>query len=153
MSGDNNQFSLEHLKKVREGITLYNKGFWWECHEELEDHWLEDQGDPARFVYWVIIQVATSLLHHRDGNLAGATGMISKAKDKISRCKKAGVESDILYRFLSWKRFTKLVLAVPSDGRLNDFDALAQFKFSQPDKWGSHIKKLEENQLTNGKKV
>ncbi len=144
MSNSSNQFSVTHLKKVKEGITLYNREFWWECHEELEDHWLEDQGDPTRFVYWVIIQVATALLHHRDDNLAGARGMILKAQDKILRCKKAGVESDILLRFLSWKRFVKLVGAIGSDCKLEDFKELAQFKFSNPEKWDVHIKKLEE---------
>jgi hypothetical protein len=143
MSGNNNQFSLEHLKKVKSGVSLYNKEFWWECHEELEDHWLEDQGDPARFVYWVIIQVATSLLHHRDGNLAGARGMILKAQDKVLRCKKAGVESDILYRFLSWKRFTMLVSSIKENCSLSDFEELSKFKFSHPEKWDIHIKKLE----------
>ena len=75
MSYEYGQFSESHLLKIRKGVEFYNVRKYWECHEELEDHWLEDRGDNARYVYWVIIQAATALFHYEDGNLAGATGM------------------------------------------------------------------------------
>lgn len=144
MSGDNHQFSQEHLKKMAEGVRLFNGGFYWECHEELEDHWLTDLGDDVRYVYWVVIQVATALLHHRDGNLAGAKGMIAKAQEKVAQCEARRVESDILYRFLGWKRFKVLIKAVPKDPKMEDFAALRDFKFSDPRKWGQHLDEMEE---------
>ncbi len=143
MSGDNGQFSVEHLQKMMEGVRLFNQGKFWECHEELEDHWLADMGDDARYVYWVVIQVATALYHHRDGNLAGAKGMLNKAKEKILQCEKRHVESDIMNKFLSWKRFKKLVREVPDEPTLENFSQLIEFRFSDPDKWGPHLKKLE----------
>ncbi len=136
-------FEIEHLKKMKQGVEFYNDSKYWECHEELEDHWLADMGDNARYVYWVVIQVATSLYHFEDGNLAGAKGMINKAKDKITKCKKYGVESDIMNKFLSWKLFTKLVMEIPIDPELDDFKKLKEFKFSRPDKWDVHIQKME----------
>lgn len=141
MSGDNHQFSVEHLKKMAEGIKLFNSGHFWECHEELEDHWLEDMGDDCRYVYWVVIQVATALLHHRDDNLAGAEGMLRKAKEKLLHCESKDVESDILYRFLGWKKFKSLVREIPKEPTLEDFEKLAQFKFSDPSKWMQHLDK------------
>ncbi len=143
MSGDIGQFSLEHLKKMMEGVRLFNAGMFWECHEELEDHWLEDMGDDSRYVYWVVIQVATALLHHSDDNLAGAKGMINKSKEKIMQCEKRKVESDIMNRFLSWKRFKQLVKEIPDEPQLNDFKKLQAFKFSDPSKWGPHLEKME----------
>ena len=143
MSGSTGQFSLEHLRKMKEGVKLYNAEMFWECHEELEDHWLEDMGDNNRYVYWVVIQVATSLLHASDDNLAGAKGMINKAKDKILQCERLKIESDIMNRFLSWKRFKVLVREIPEDPQLSDFEALQKFKFSQPEKWEPHLKKME----------
>lgn len=140
MSGDLGQFSLEHLVKMKAGIALYNKGLYWECHEELEDHWLEDRGDNARYVYWVVIQVATALLHYRDGNLAGASGMISKAKEKLLYCERYKIESDIMRKFLGWVRFKSLVKGVPKEPVLEDFQSLFDFKFSNPEKWDQHIK-------------
>ena len=144
MSGDKGQFSIEHLCKMTDGVRLYNQQKFWECHEELEDHWLADMGDDCRYVYWVVIQVATSLLHHSDANLAGAKGMINKAKDKILQCEKRSVESDIMYRFLGWKRFKSLVREIPQDPTLEDFSELEKFRFSDPDKWEPHLKKMEQ---------
>lgn len=143
MSGDTGQFSVEHLRKMTEGVKLYNQRMFWECHEELEDHWLADMGDNCRYVYWVVIQVATALHHHSDQNLAGARGMINKAKEKMTQCEKRGVESDIMNRFLSWKRFKKLVREVPQEPNLEDFKDLESFRFSDPDKWGPHLEKME----------
>lgn len=143
MSGDTGQFSVEHLRRMMEGVKLYNQRMFWECHEELEDHWLADMGDNCRYVYWVVIQVATALHHHSDQNLAGAIGMISKAKEKLVQCEKRGVESDIMNRFLSWKRFKNLVREVPQEPNLEDFKDLESFRFSDPDKWGPHLEKME----------
>lgn len=143
MSGDLGQFSVEHLRKMTEGIKLYNQRKFWECHEELEDHWLADMGDDCRYVYWVVIQVATALLHHSDGNLPGAKGMINKAKEKLLQCEKRAVESDIMNKFLGWKRFKILVRAVPEEPELKDFSELEEFRFSDPEKWEPHLRKLE----------
>lgn len=143
MSGDNGQFSVEHLRKMMDGVKLFNQGKFWECHEELEDHWLADMGDDARYVYWVVIQVATALYHHSDGNLAGAKGMLNKAKEKLVQCERRGIESDIMNRFLTWKRFKTLVNEVPKGPTLEDFIPLSRFRFSDPDKWEQHLSKWE----------
>lgn len=129
------KFHKEHLLKVKSGLKLFNTEMFWECHEELEDPWMEYQGDNARLVYWAIIQVATALVHVRDKNLAGAQGMIGKAQDKIKQIELKKVETDIMNKFLSWKRFKKIVLAIPKNAKLADFDEVYSFRFSNPDKW------------------
>lgn len=136
-------FEVEHLRKMKQGIQYYNEAKYWECHEELEDHWLEDMGDNARYVYWAIIQVATALYHYDNQNLAGAKGMLNKARDKFLKCEKYGVESDIMNKFLQWKLLKKLVENIPKDPSLKDFEELRKFKFSRPDKWDVHLKKME----------
>lgn len=50
------QFTKEHLCDVRKGVVLFNQQKYWECHEELEHHWLESRGDNARLVYWAVIK-------------------------------------------------------------------------------------------------
>ena len=139
MSYEYGQFSVEHLLKIREGVHLYNSRKYWECHEELEDHWLEDRGDDARYVYWVIIQAATALFHYEDGNIAGATGMINKAKEKVNICETKRVATDLVFKFLAWKKFKSLIMAIPTRPELSDFAELHRFKFSHPDKWSAHI--------------
>lgn len=132
-------FEKEHLIKCIRGIELYNAEQFWDCHEELEDPWLEDQGSPVRLIYWAIIQVATALFHYHQQNLAGAQGMLSKAKDKFKQAEQKGVESEIVFKFLGWKRFKKLVFAIKDKPDLEDFAELSRFKFSDPKKWGPHL--------------
>ena len=79
------QFTPEHFEKMRKGVELFNEQKYWECHEELEHHWLEDAGDNARLIYWAVIQVAAAMYHYRDENLQGVHGLIYKAKDKLNR--------------------------------------------------------------------
>ena len=125
------QFNDEHLEKVREGVKLYNEEKYWESHEELEEHWLEDRGDNVRLIYWAIIQVAASLFHYREGNLTGAQGMLSKAKNKLDRTEKSFVESSLLEKELNWSQFKRIVRQTPLDGEIKDFNRLYRFKFPQ----------------------
>ncbi|MDD0852411.1 DUF309 domain-containing protein [Halobacteriovorax sp. GB3] len=129
------QFSDEHLLAIREGIKLFNGQFYWECHEELEDLWLEHVGDNARFVYWAIIQVAASLYHYRNGNILGAWGMMKKAQDKLNRLEKNKVETDLLYKYLSWHKFKNAIRRINESTPLDGYEELFNFRFSSPDKW------------------
>lgn len=129
------QFSNTHLNLLKKGITLYNKDHFWECHEEIEDLWLEDTGDNARYVYWVVIQVATSLYHYLDGNLNGAEGMIRKAKRKLDLCEKLRVETNLLNQFLDWDEFKKIIREIPDKSSLEDYNKLYSFKFKDPNTW------------------
>ncbi|PIK14587.1 DUF309 domain-containing protein [Halobacteriovorax sp. JY17] len=129
------QFTNEHLNLLKTGIVLYNEDKFWECHEEVEDLWLSDYGDDARYVYWVVIQVATSLYHYLDGNLNGAEGMIRKAKRKLEICEKRKVETEILYKYLSWEKFKRIIRKIPEKSCLDDYNELYSFKFKNPNHW------------------
>lgn len=125
-------FGPEHLKKIRDGLALYNSGNYWECHESLEDHWMEDIGDGARLIYWAVIQTATALYHAEDENLAGARGMLVKAQDKLRRGEHSKVETALLKQ-INWKKFKGLVREVPGyEAQLSDFKKLFEFKFPLP---------------------
>jgi uncharacterized protein len=128
------QFERIHLQTISEGIVLFNAQKYWECHEELEHHWLEEPG-PLRNVYWAVIQVAASMIHYRDGNIVGARGLIKKAKQKFERCESFHVESDLLRSKLSWIELKKMVRAVPDDPVLEDFKELFEFRFEDPALW------------------
>ena len=123
------QFSPEHLSLLLEGLELYNTGHYWMCHEVVEDLWMDAIGDNARYVYWVVIQLATCLYHHEDGNINGASGMINKAKGKIDFIEKNHVESDIMDKYLDWQNLKRIVKAIPKQSDLSDFDDLKLFKF------------------------
>ncbi len=123
-------FTIDHLKKMKEGIELFNAQKYWECHEALEDVWMEDANDPARNVYWAVIQVAASLIHYRDGRITGATGLITKAKEKFLRCETMNIETPLLYEHLQWKELKGMVYRIPPEPKLEDFKDLFQFRFT-----------------------
>tara|TARA_R110002049_G_scaffold209490_5_gene380389 strand:+ start:786 stop:1193 length:408 start_codon:yes stop_codon:yes gene_type:complete len=123
------QFNQEHLTKMQKGLDYYNRALYWECHEELEDHWLEDNGDNARYVYWAVIQVATALFHWSDDNLNGARGQLRRAKEKLDKIEQLHVETPLLYNSLSWQAFKDIVRSISSDPKLEDFKSLSKFKF------------------------
>lgn len=129
------QFTPDHLILLEEGINLYNKRHYWMCHEVVEDLWMDHIGDNARYVYWVVIQVATSLYHYEDGNLNGAKGMNNKAKRKIEFIENNHVESDVMEKYLDWSKLKAIVKSIPHDPPIEAFEKLYQFKFRDPKTW------------------
>jgi len=124
-------FLAEHLKKMEEGISLFNEQKYWECHEALEDVWMEDRQDPARNVYWAVIQVAAACIHYRESNLIGAQGMIAKAKEKFRRCRDQHILTQLNFDYLDWQEFEEIVMKIP-DGKisqLKDFADIFNFRF------------------------
>jgi hypothetical protein len=124
------QFSPEHLAKMQEGIELFNEQKYWECHESFEDLWMEDKNDPARNVYWAIIQVAAACIHYRDSKIIGAQGMINKAKEKFRRCRDQRIMTPLAFKYLDWEELENLVMKIKDkDAELIDFEELFNFRF------------------------
>src|SRR5580698_11050795 len=65
-----------------EGITLFNAGKFFECHEAWEEVWKRSAGEEKLF-YQGIIQAAVAILHAQRGNLIGAASLYSKASAKL----------------------------------------------------------------------
>ncbi len=129
MDKDWGKFTQTHLQKVKDGIECFNAQKYWECHEALEFVWLEDRDDPARNVYWAIIQVASALVHYREKNLVGAKGLINKSKQKFIRCEEQNIETPLLYQELDWQELKDLVFETPEEPQLTDFEKLFNFRF------------------------
>ncbi len=124
------QFSPEHLAKMEEGVQLFNEQKYWECHESLEDVWMEDRNDQARNVYWAVIQVAAACIHYRDDKIIGAQGMIKKAQEKFRRCRDLHVLTPLVLQYLDWEELEALVIKIPESGAsLEQFEDLFNFRF------------------------
>lgn len=123
-------FDISHLKLMKKAIALFNAQKYWECHEELEHHWLEETG-PLRNVYWAVIQVAASMIHYRDGNLVGAKGLLVKSKEKFKRVESFKIENKLLNEELDWQQLKELVFKVPAEPQLEDFKDLFEFRFKE----------------------
>ncbi|MFA6236914.1 MAG: DUF309 domain-containing protein [Bacteriovorax sp.] len=128
------RFDRTHQQIIAKGIRLFNAQKYWECHEELEHHWLEESG-PIRNIYWAVIQVAAAMIHFRDGNLVGARGLLQKAKQKFERSEQFNIESDLLDQNLSWAELKAMVRKVPDEPELKDFKDLFEFRFKDPETW------------------
>lgn len=131
MDYDFGRFTPDHLAKMEEGVKLFNEQKYWECHEALEDVWMEDKNDSARYVYWAVIQVAAACIHYRDANLVGAQGMIYKAKEKFKRCREMPVLTHLAFKYLDWEELETLVRKIPNQhSTLEDFKPLFNFRFN-----------------------
>ncbi|MFV1950250.1 MAG: DUF309 domain-containing protein [Anaerolineales bacterium] len=68
--------------RARRGIELFNKGEYFEAHEELEGAWLETQ-PPERDLYQGILQIGLAYYHISRGNYGGALKMFHRGQLKL----------------------------------------------------------------------
>lgn len=67
------------------GLTLFNRGEYWSCHEALEEIWLPEEGEPRDF-YQAIIQTAAAFHHAtHTSHWHGVHILFEKAREKMAR--------------------------------------------------------------------
>ena len=64
------------------GLTLFNRGDFFACHEVWEELWLRSTGAEKLF-YQGLIQTAAAILHAERGNWRGASSTWRKAHAKL----------------------------------------------------------------------
>ncbi len=73
-----------HSKNLlREGIDLFNRERFFECHEVLEEAWLEASGEQRTFLQG-LIQIAVAFYHLRRENFVGASRLLTAGMEKLS---------------------------------------------------------------------
>jgi len=60
--------------RIDEGISLFNSGEFFACHDVLEDFWGE-LTCPEKAFFQGLIQAAVAMHHFEEGNLGGARRM------------------------------------------------------------------------------
>jgi predicted metal-dependent hydrolase/bacterioferritin-associated ferredoxin len=85
-----------------EAISLFNRHYYWECHEVLEKEWMDEYG-KKRLFYQGIIQAAAALYHVLNANPAGVIRLAAEASNKLQayRPKYLGVPLEDLLEKLS----------------------------------------------------
>ena len=81
-------------ERLREGIALFNRGQFFDCHEILEAAWLETSGEERTFLQGLIL-VAVSFHHLRQGNFIGATRLLRAGLEKLCTCNPARQSLDV----------------------------------------------------------
>lgn len=75
--------TAEELPELaRKGIEEFNRGEFFECHEYLEEAWMQEPG-RVRFLYQGILQVGVGFYHQQNGNWRGATGVLRGGIERL----------------------------------------------------------------------
>ena len=64
-------------------INCFNEGQYFECHEFLEELWLQGNG-PRELFYQAILQAAVAIYHLERKNLFGAKSLFESSLKKFS---------------------------------------------------------------------
>jgi uncharacterized protein len=68
---------------LRQGVEEFNRAYFFEAHETLEDLWRGTSG-PLRLFYQGLIQLAVALYHLSNGNRRGALNLLGKGLAKLA---------------------------------------------------------------------
>ncbi len=71
--------------QFQRGIELFNDGEFYECHDTLEDVWLQESSDRQPLLQG-LIQAAVAFHHYRHGKLGAARSMLRLALEKLDGC-------------------------------------------------------------------
>ncbi len=75
--------TLEGLPNLAlRGIEEFNRGEFYECHEYLEEAWMQEPR-RVRFLYQGILQVGVGFYHLQNGNWRGATGLLRNGTQRL----------------------------------------------------------------------
>lgn len=69
---------------VDKGVAEFNAGYYFECHDTLEEMWTGLRG-PSRDFFQGLIQVSVAFYHLSGGNLPGAESMLRRALKRFER--------------------------------------------------------------------
>ena len=89
-------------EQFQRGIEDFNRGYFFECHDTLEDLWHETRGVDRLFLQG-LIQVSVGFYHLLNLNFKGAVSQLARGLDKLDRYRPA-------YRGIEIEQFTVDVL-------------------------------------------
>jgi predicted metal-dependent hydrolase len=78
------ELDAEERRQFDRGVDEFNRGFYFECHDTIEDLWAGLRG-PSRDFFQGLIQVSVAFYHLGNGNLAGTESMARRALKRFER--------------------------------------------------------------------
>ncbi len=72
-----------HDPRFLKGIEEFNQRLFFECHETLEEIWLEEHGEDRAF-YQGVIQIAAGYFKWEQGVLIGAIKLLHAGLEKLA---------------------------------------------------------------------
>jgi uncharacterized protein len=74
----------EERRSFEKGLDEFNRGFFFECHDTLEDVWTGVRG-PARDFFQGLIQISVGFYHLGNGNTGGALTLLRRGLARLAR--------------------------------------------------------------------
>jgi len=74
----------DERRAFEKGVGEFNTGYFFECHDTLEEMWTGIRG-PSRDFFQGLIQVSVAFYHLSNGNLAGAASMLRRALKRFEK--------------------------------------------------------------------
>ena len=107
----------------REGIELFNRRKFFECHEVLEEIWTPSK-QPERWFLQSLIHFAVGFYHHQRANVVGATRQLSKGLKKINGYlpEWGGIQTARIER-----EVRRCLAIIEAGGVIEDFPEIEQF--------------------------
>jgi hypothetical protein len=77
---------IENLRaRLEEGIDFFNREYFFEAHDALEELWMEAREQVQRDLFHGLVNIATGFYHYRMGNRKGMQSQLQKGVDKLSQ--------------------------------------------------------------------
>jgi uncharacterized protein len=105
---------------VQRGIEEFNKGEFYECHEYLEEAWMQEP-ERVRFLYQGILQVGVGFYHLQNGNWRGATGLLRNGTTRLKEFEPVTLGIDVGRLVRECERCLKELEKLGRE-RVGDFD-------------------------------
>jgi predicted metal-dependent hydrolase len=74
----------EERSAFEKGVAEFNSGYFFECHDTLEELWTGLRG-PSRDFFQGLIQVSVAFYHLSNANLPGADSMLARALKRFEK--------------------------------------------------------------------
>ena len=103
------------------GIEEFNRGEFFECHEYLEEAWMQESG-RVRYLYQGILQVGVGFYHLQNGNWRGATGLLRNGTVRLKEFEPVTLGLDVARLVRESERCLRELESLGRE-RLDEFDA------------------------------
>ena len=82
--------------RFKKGLKLFDQGEYFECHEVIEDLWLETpESDENRDLYKGVIQAAAAIYQFDRGILSGAKSLFRTSSRYLEKYKSNALGVDV----------------------------------------------------------
>jgi len=121
MAEEGPEGALEALPDLAlRGIEEFNRGEFYECHEYLEEAWMQEPR-RVRFLYQGILQVGVGFYHLQNGNWRGATGLLRNGTQRLREFEPETSGIDVAWLVRESERCLSELEAL-GRGRVREFD-------------------------------